>query len=59
MEENICCNKLEIVSCGDTDEHCHLVCGYSKAILTNDTVKNQCIDDFGRCILQNEPLEVA
>lgn len=51
-KENICCPELLVVECSDTDEHCHLVCGYSKAILANTTIEAQCIDDFNKCILK-------
>lgn len=55
--DNICCPELEIFPCGDTEEHSHLVCGFSKAILTNSSVKNQCIGDFSKCILQGKVRE--
>lgn len=50
-QDNVCCPKLEIVPCADTEEHCHLICSFSKAILPNTTIKNQCIGDFSKCIL--------
>ena len=53
-QDNICCPKLLIVECSDTDEHCHLVCDYSKAILANATIKVQCIGEFSKCILRQE-----
>jgi len=53
---NICCPELAIVPCADTEEHCHLICAYSGAILTNDTIKSQCIGDFSKCVLQGETL---
>lgn len=49
---NVCCPELLIVPCADTEEHCHLLCGFSKSILENETVKNQCIGDFSKCVLQ-------
>jgi len=50
-KDNICCPELLVVECSDTKEHCHLVCGYSKAILTNNTIKDLCIgEDFKKCI---------
>lgn len=51
--DNVCCPELLIVDCADTDEHCHLVCKFSKAVLANRTVKSQCIGDFSKCILQD------
>jgi len=55
-KENICCPELLIVPCSDTEEHCHLVCGYSMTILSNDMIKAQCIGDFSKCILQGKPI---
>lgn len=52
-QDNVCCPELKIIPCGDTKEHCHLICGYSKAILPIDTVKTQCIGDFSKCILRD------
>jgi len=53
-QDNICCPELVIAPCADTEEHCHLICAYSGAILTNDAIKNKCIGDFIKCILQGE-----
>ena len=50
--ENVCCPELMVVDCADTDEHKHLVCGYSRAILDNETVIEVCIRDHHKCILQ-------
>ena len=50
--DNVCCPELLIVECADTDEHGHLVCGYSRAVLTNTSIKTICIGDFGKCVLQ-------
>lgn len=50
--DNLCCPELVVVDCSDTDEHKHLVCGNSKAILTNDTVIKICITDHHKCLLQ-------
>ncbi len=52
--DSVCCPELAIVLCADTEEHCHLVCSYSKAVLTNDTVRQQCIGDFSGCVLQSK-----
>jgi hypothetical protein len=51
--ENVCCPELKIVECGDTDEHCHLVCGWSVAILSRIVINEFCIGDFKKCIYQN------
>lgn len=51
-DENLCCPELMVMPCGDTDEHCHLVCGYSRMVIANITVKSVCIGDFKRCVLQ-------
>lgn len=48
--ENVCCPDLMIAECADTKEHNHLVCGFSKAIISNKTVKEVCIGDFDKCI---------
>jgi len=48
---NVCCPSLLVVPCGDTKEHCHLMCGYSKAILQNSTVKTRCIGNHNSCVL--------
>ncbi len=52
--ENVCCPELLVVECSDTDEHRHLLCGDSKAILTNAMIKNLCIGNFSKCILQGD-----
>lgn len=49
--DNICCPNLKIADCTETNEHCHLVCGYSNTPLTNKTVKELCIGhNFSNCI---------
>ena len=53
MGENVCCPMLNIVDCGDTDEHKHLLCA-SKCIIDttmidNEQVKRYCIGDFSQC----------
>ena len=52
LDDNICCHELKIVDCEDTDEHSHLICGNSKAVLKNRTVINMCIPDHTKCLLQ-------
>jgi len=52
MSENVCCPMLLIVNCADTVEHAHLVCGYSSAVISNDTVKEICVGNFAKCIVQ-------
>ena len=47
---NKCCPKLCIVDCADTDEHKHFCCFYAMATISNDTVKNVCIDDWLKCV---------
>ena len=47
---NVCCPWLRVVECSDTEEHMHLICGFSKAILANDTIKELCLENFLECI---------
>ena len=51
---NRCCPKLKVLSCGDTEKHCHLICGYAAVALSDETVKNQCIGEFSECVLQDK-----
>jgi hypothetical protein len=55
-KDNVCCPELAVVECGDTKEHCHLVCMFSNAILQNNTIKELCIgENFKKCVnLQKE-----
>lgn len=52
--DNNCCPKLLIVDCADTDEHKHLVCGFSKAILENSTVCEFCVGGYESCVLRKD-----
>lgn len=48
---NICCPNLEVVTYGDTKDHCHLVCTFSNTVLSNDTIINLCIgNNFNNCV---------
>ncbi len=53
-EDNVCCSELLVVSCSDTEEHCHLICGSSKAVMSNDTIRTVCIGNFDKCVLSEE-----
>ncbi len=53
-KENVCCPELVVVECVDTTKHCHLVCDFSKALLSNSTIRTKCIGDFSQCILHNQ-----
>ncbi len=49
-DNNICCPELEIAEC-EFDEHRHLFCGFSKATLSNSTIKEICIGyNFKNCV---------
>ena len=50
--KNVCCPFLLVVDCADTEVHRHLICGDSKAVITNDTVRNVCIGEFVKCVLR-------
>ena len=54
LSSNTCCAELIVVDCGDTNIHAHLVCGYSKAVLSNDTVIAICTKAPYKCLLQGE-----
>ncbi len=54
MSGNSCCPELEIIPCSDTDDHSHIICGYSKAILENETIKTICIGNHRSCLLQGQ-----
>ena len=56
-QDNVCCPELAVVPCADTKEHCHLLCCFSGALLENETIENQCIGDFSKCILQEKQLQ--
>ena len=47
---NKCCLHLEFYDCGDTEEHGHLICGFSKRILSNSTVIEICLAGFSKCV---------
>ena len=51
QQENICCPNLMIIKCTDTQEHKHLICGDNEAIISNETAKDLCIDDYKKCVL--------
>ena len=53
MEENVCCPELLIVPCADTDEHSHMVCGYSMTVLDNDTIIGICVKNHTSCVLRS------
>mgnify|MGYP001594112237 FL=1 len=53
MSENVCCPMLNVIECGETDEHKHLLCE-SKCIIDtlmidNDQVKSFCMADVVEC----------
>ena len=50
-QANICCPNLEVIECADTKEHKHLVCGFSHAILVNQTIIEMCIGNHEKCVL--------
>lgn len=55
MEDiNKCCQYLESVNCGDSSDHKHVLCSYSMTLLTNDVVKEYCLDKYESCILREE-----
>lgn len=58
-QDNVCCPELIIVPCADTEEHCHLACAFSKALLSNSIVRSQCIGDFSKCILQERTIQCS
>jgi len=41
MVKNVCCPQLEIVPCGDTTEHKHLVCSAWQSEGQNITLDNE------------------
>jgi hypothetical protein len=58
MSENVCCPFLNVIPCGDTDEHCHFVCDFYYAtmhhlsdldIMDNEFVKSNCMSDSVKC----------
>ena len=49
-EENVCCPYLAVIPCGDTEEHCHLICSASNAFLRNIFVTQFCLASFSECI---------
>lgn len=54
LTDNVCCAKLLVVDCGDTDEHRHFVCEYPKAILKNETIIKVCILKPSSCVLRSD-----
>jgi len=51
---NVCCPFLQIVECGDTDEHKHLLCPMrttckGQKLMPNSTVKRLCLEDYKTC----------
>lgn len=52
--ENVCCPELQIADCADTDEHKHLMCGYSNTVITNKIVKDICVGNFDKCLMRCE-----
>ena len=55
-QDNVCCHDLDVVDCADTIEHKHLVCRFSNAILSNDTIKKTCIGNHNQCIMKRSSL---
>lgn len=50
-KENICCPNFRVLECADTQEHRHLICGYSNIPISNETTRNLCIGlGFKECI---------
>ena len=47
--ENVCCSHIEVIDCGDTKEHKHIICD-SMAIVSNEMVKEYCLGNWGKCI---------
>lgn len=56
--DNICCFMLAIVDCADTEEHKHFICADNKNILSNETVKSLCIDNFKTCLIAKDLLGI-
>lgn len=54
--DNVCCPELEVIACADSDDHKHLICGDSKAILSNNTIIDMCIKDHHKCLLQGNDI---
>ena len=48
---NVCCPDLAVASCADTEEHKHLVCGDSGAVLGNSTIASICLGKWRGCVL--------
>jgi hypothetical protein len=57
-KDNICCPDLEKATCAESNEHCHLVCGFSDTPISNDTARDLCIGQgFNECV--NRRLEAS
>ena len=51
---NVCCPFLTVADCADTEEHKHLVCTDSNAVISNDTVRELCLGDYSKCVVNKE-----
>ena len=51
--ENICCPMLNIVDCGDTDRHKHLLCiarhTIEGCVMSNEDAREFCLGKFMQC----------
>lgn len=52
-KENICCGSLNVLPCGDTEEHNHFLCDSQYVlegfVLGNDWVREVCLGKFMEC----------
>ena len=44
--ENICCPYLQIIPCGDTEEHKHLKCELMKTPIPNGRIVTWCVSVY-------------
>lgn len=51
--ENICCPFLQIVPCGDTEEHRHVLCEHMRMPIPNGRINIWCVSlyKFKECII--------
>lgn len=47
---NKCCPYLEIVKCGDTDEHKHFMCNLDSELPDSLHLVSECSDDWDECV---------
>ena len=51
---NKCCPLLAVLDCADTEEHKHLICSDSNAVISNDTVRELCLGDYSKCVVNTK-----